>query len=577
MIAKELFMLIKSIEIVSQTTESVIRKVQFHRGTNFVVDAEDSESHNKVGKTTFLKLINILLGSKDRAALYHDDEINAITPELQDLIQSEKIYVEGVFGTELDGEDPGEFTLRVDLFLRGKSYVDGKVVSKPNYVKKLNELFFDSKSDKPTFRQLIGLFVRVVSSGDDSTFLKFLTRASNAEHRASYEFIFGIADREITLDYKEKRAELERILKSKSDFKKLRGKKSLEVERQVLENLITRQQSIKTRLSDLTDAEVFLANREEALSSREKYEELLSERADLSYELRGIYEQHSQLEVESLRNVDLELYDRFYREVSSLVPSVQRTYEEMIDFNVALIRNRLNSLDSLKESFELKIQDIDREINILSEGSSANFSIVADEQLVEYEELLTNLSQTEQLIGASNEAIEALLEFDKRIQELKTYLSEAGEAFNSESKSETTKASLIKFNSYFSEYAKRINGEDPILVSESDVDKFPISIEQLGGTSTGTRKSLISAFDLAMQRFLQDTGRAYPEFVVHDVIESVEGEHLKNIFEIANSVGCQYIVAVLSEKLHSSGLSQGEINDATVLVLGHDDLPFEPK
>ena len=352
MIAKELFMLIKSIEIVSQTTESVIRKVQFHRGTNFVVDAEDSESHNKVGKTTFLKLINILLGSKDRAALYHDDEINAITPELQDLIQSEKIYVEGVFGTELDGEDPGEFTLRVDLFLRGKSYVDGKVVSKPNYVKKLNELFFDSKSDKPTFRQLIGLFVRVVSSGDDSTFLKFLTRASNAEHRASYEFIFGIADREITLDYKEKRAELERILKSKSDFKKLRGKKSLEVERQVLENLITRQQSIKTRLSDLTDAEVFLANREEALSSREKYEELLSERADLSYELRGIYEQHSQLEVESLRNVDLELYDRFYREVSSLVPSVQRTYEEMIDFNVALIRNRLNSLDSLKESFE---------------------------------------------------------------------------------------------------------------------------------------------------------------------------------------------------------------------------------
>ena len=114
-------------------------------------------------------------------------------------------------------------------------------------------------------------------------------------------------------------------------------------------------------------------------------------------------------------------------------------------------------------------------------------------------------------------------------------------------------------------------------MSESDVDKFPISIEQLGGTSTGTRKSLISAFDLAMQRFLQDTGRAYPEFVVHDVIESVEGEHLKNIFEIANSVGCQYIVAVLSEKLHSSGLSQGEINDATVLVLGHDDLPFEPK
>lgn len=571
-------MLIKSIEIVSQESGSVIRKVRFHPGTNFVVDAQDSDDHNKVGKTTFLKLINLLLGSGKRKALYYDDEINAVNPELERLIQNEKIYAEGVFGSVIDGEDENEFTLRVDLFKRGKYYIDGLAFAEKDYTKRLKELFFNSKAEKPTFRQLIGLFVRVVSSGDDSTFLKFLTRASNADHRASYEFMLGIAGQEITLDYEEKRSELERIQKSKSDFERLRGKRSLEVERQVLESLETRQQAIKERLSDLTDNDIFIANRNEALSAREKYEGLLSDKAELSYELRGIDVQLEKLKVENLSNRDAEeLYEEFYREVSTLVPSVHRTFEEMLEFNLALVRNRLNTLSSLRNTLEIQIQEIDLELQKLSEANQGNFSIIADEQLSEYEELLTSLGQTEQSIGASRESVEGLSSFDGTIQRLKAQLAELSELFNTDSKTETTSVALAKFNHYFSSYAKKINGEDPILVIEPDAKQFPLSIEQLGGTSTGTRKSLISAFDLAMQSFLSDSGRTYPEFVVHDVIESIEGKHLKTVFEIANSVGCQYIVAVLSEKLHSSELSQDEIDAATVVVLGKDDLLFEPR
>lgn len=55
-------MYIKSMSLVRGTDNAIIRHVDFHLGTNFVIDAEDSSKHNKVGKTTFLKLIDIAMG-----------------------------------------------------------------------------------------------------------------------------------------------------------------------------------------------------------------------------------------------------------------------------------------------------------------------------------------------------------------------------------------------------------------------------------------------------------------------------------------------------------------------------------
>lgn len=50
-------MFIKSLRIRKTTTDEIIREVLFHKGANLIVDTEDSESHNRVGKTTFLKLL----------------------------------------------------------------------------------------------------------------------------------------------------------------------------------------------------------------------------------------------------------------------------------------------------------------------------------------------------------------------------------------------------------------------------------------------------------------------------------------------------------------------------------------
>ena len=65
---------IKCLSIISKNTDVVLRKIEFKNGINFIVDSEKSDKHNKVGKTTCLKLIDLSLGAKSKDAIFKDYE-----------------------------------------------------------------------------------------------------------------------------------------------------------------------------------------------------------------------------------------------------------------------------------------------------------------------------------------------------------------------------------------------------------------------------------------------------------------------------------------------------------------------
>ena len=136
---------------------------------------------------------------------------------------------------------------------------------------------------------------------------------------------------------------------------------------------------------------------------------------------------------------------------------------------------------------------------------------------------------------------------------------------------------MKSFNSYFTALAEKINGEKPILVYSTATDEFPVSITDIDGSSTGTRKSLLAAYDLAYQQFAQENGVQVPHFVVHDVVENIEGDNFSAILEAANNINCQYIVAVLKEKLDSSGIPEDVQRTSEILALSSDDMFFDGK
>ena len=95
-------MFIKSLRIRNTTTNMVMREVSFHKGANFIVDTENSSRHNKVGKTTFLKLIDVLMGAQNKSYVYIDQETNNETVELRDTIIEKRIAIEMTLAQSLE-------------------------------------------------------------------------------------------------------------------------------------------------------------------------------------------------------------------------------------------------------------------------------------------------------------------------------------------------------------------------------------------------------------------------------------------------------------------------------------------
>jgi hypothetical protein len=180
--------------------EKIIFEVSFRLGMNFIVDAGiNQEKGNSVGKTTVLRLIDIALGAKDRKYIYYDDETKKTNSVLKSYIEENKIRIELLV---VDSFEEDKFTtkhlLAVDLFPRGKRFIDGHEQNQTDYWQRLNVIFFSNITNNPSFRQLIHMFVRIDQRSDDNKFLKFLTRTNDATYENIYSYLFDLKDQEIS-------------------------------------------------------------------------------------------------------------------------------------------------------------------------------------------------------------------------------------------------------------------------------------------------------------------------------------------------------------------------------------------
>ena len=200
-----------------------MREVVFHKGANLISDTFESDRHNKVGKTTFLKLIDVLLGASGKVGLYKDDETNSVNEELRDIINEKRVVGEMTLVNSFERLSDHNVELKVELFPRGKYFFDGEKVSAKQYRELLGETLFAVSSNKPTFRQLIKSFVRISLSGDDYSFLRTLPRASIADYRAVYNYLFDISDAELDARLAELNRELNKLKESAKQYRRLAG------------------------------------------------------------------------------------------------------------------------------------------------------------------------------------------------------------------------------------------------------------------------------------------------------------------------------------------------------------------
>lgn len=530
----------------SDPAERVVRSITFKKGMNLIVDTRKGkhERGNGIGKTTSLKLIDICLGAKDRKYIYYDDELDQDNLDLKEYINESKVYAE--LTLKKSYSEQSSLALRVDLFENGRRYIDGEKYAFGDFNRELNSILFNVTNDKPSFRQLVKMFVRINQKNDNDKLLKFLDgHTSHDVYKNVYSFLFRLGD----VDSEERLLELKKKAKElRKDISKLKALNNIKDIDAVEQQLISTQKDIdrlKLKREALVDINALKRNEDKLADVRSEYSLLADSIDSVGFRIERFRSIINEAIEEKTNNlVDESVLKVLFDETTDAVPKLQKDFDQLVQFNEQLLQNKIDyfssnldiardELDSLltaRKELLNKYQDV---VVLIKDNDVGSYVSVQ----AEIEEKLRNKGRFEKVVELHSSLVGSLESCNEEIEKL-------GEIKTN------PKNQIAKFNEFFKEYSEKVTKEQYLLHLKDG--SFPLGMRNLGsGLSTGTKKSVISAFDLAYQSYSRKEEIARPSFIVHDVIETMDEVGLNNTMEIVNKVGCQYVVAVLSQKINS--------------------------
>lgn len=329
-------------------------------------------------------------------------------------------------------------------------------------------------------------------------------------------------------------------------------------------------------MNDIISSDEFQKNRDNVSKIRQQYASFSTKLSDAKFK-----QQQNKLMIEQLikddkLSVNKNVTANFFYEINEIIPDINKTFEDLVNFNSKLQKNKIIYLQEVQSTLDENVKLISKQRDELVQGNETLISLVAKNRLDEYNKLLKNLSEREQEISTRKQMLTAMKNFAADRNRIESEIEKLDDIHGKDS-SDYYISKMDKFNKIFTEFSSQINGERPVLIYNPNENNFPVSITDLDGTSTGTRKSLIASYDLAYQQFAKESNFIVPNFVIHDVLETIEGENLQHIISIANSLESQFIVAILKEKLDSANLSEKEQSKLRLIALSTDDKLFEPE
>lgn len=549
----------------TKPTQEIIREIPFVEGVNFIVDAGiDQEKGNSVGKTTILKLIDICLGAKDRKYIYYDDETKQTNEELKSYIISKKVNVELMVVESFNDENTNNFILSVDLYPRGKRYINGIETNQNDYWQKLNLIFFSNSANYPTFRQLINMFVRIDQQADNNKFLKFLHRTNDATYENIYSFLFELQDQEVSnliLDLRKEIAEKNKELKTFMSINSFKSVDSVNQKVILLESTIV---DLNNQMNVLVNSRKFKENEEKISEIKIEYANYNDRIDALLFKRKRINDILTDAKHEIDNGIDKDVLRNLYNETLEIMGKLQKEFEDLVKFNDELVHNKIKYFNSQLKKVDIQIKSLKSDKNRLLEKHKSVIMLIEENKIDEYTSLQSKLAEYNEELGSNKNIRSTYNHLEESVAQLVKELEETEDEAN------LKEDSLSIFNKYFSQYSEKTNGE-PFMLYKTEKG-FLFGIDNVKrGLSTGTRKSIIAAFDLAYQRFARDLEKKVPNFIIHDVIETIDQVALKAIISIVSSIECQYIVAVLKEKIQGNDL----INTSNIVVtLSENDRPF---
>ncbi|WP_182074549.1 MULTISPECIES: DUF2326 domain-containing protein [unclassified Serratia (in: enterobacteria)] len=531
---------------------TVVREVEFKDGLNLIVNKRTSgkESGNSVGKSTLSRVLDYLFMSSGHD-IYHDAEFGKDIPEIVSLIDDNDLRFKLDFKTVENRNAVISRIMSTDE-KNSKYFIDEIEVDKKEYLKFVSQSIFGLTTDKPSLRNVTHKFIRNTNEKMQMT-IYFLHGNTTADvYDLLYLFLFGFNGLP--------------LIKEKSDFNKeiKKQKAFLSAYRNPNRETVL-SKMIKPLRKEILEAERNIKNfdfkdsHDESLKKLSEIQSIISDYS-LQYASLKMRERNIEESILALKNnitqiIEDDLIDIYKAAGVYFKGELKHSYEEMILFHNDVIRNKINFLESELTKKQGESDLINVRINNLHAFESSLFKTIKEPETLKsinqlyskLTELRENLASIESNLKRINETVGLIKSLEDSRELLLRKIEFAVQGLE---------RNIEIFNEFFGDLTKEIYNERYIfdLSFDTDKGKCNLGISCVTPNSTGgKKKGEITAFDLAYIKFVDKIKLKRPTFVIHDSIEDVDINQIRDIFSEANGINGQYIVSILSDKFSEAG------------------------
>lgn len=545
-------MFLKSLLI--STPTKVIREINFHKGLNLIVDDtpnSETSTGNNVGKTTILKLIDFCLG-RDGSVIYKDPENKREEYKIiKDFLINEKVIITLTLVDDI--ETPHTEVEISRNFLKRKEIIctiNGEDVNVGELETKLMHTIFPSLNiSKPTFRQIIAHNIRYEDIRLNNTLDILNAFTKTEEYETLYLFLFGC-------DYDEGRRREELIANIKSE----------EVYLKRLQRAHTKS-AYKVALEDVGREIVKLEDKKSKLNINPQLDKDMSDLTAIKERLNSIGSQRNGLQIrrniiqESIEGFkdqkfeyDLAQLQLIYQQASSLIPVLQHTFEEMVEYHNKMLANRIVFIESEIPNVEKQILALTKQFDELRlQEVALTEKITTSDTFEELENIILALNKQYTLKGQYSSIIEQIEEVEKDLKKYQQELSQIDDGLFAEDFQAKVDSQLSKFNAIFADisdelYDERYAVKSDVVANRKGQRNYKFSVMETN-LSTGKKQGEISCFDIAYTIFADQEDIPCLHFILNDKKELMHDHQLITLADIANRENIQFVASILKDKL----------------------------
>ncbi|EFJ8724299.1 DUF2326 domain-containing protein [Escherichia coli] len=527
--------------------DSLVREVTFKDGLNLIVNKRTSgkDSGNSVGKSTLSRVLDYLFMSSGHD-IYHDAEFGKDIPEIVSLINNNVLKFSLDFNTVENKKAVVSRIISIDD-KNSKYFLNDVEVDKKQYSEFIAQAVFGLTTDKPSLRNVSHKFIRNTNDKMQKT-LNFLHGNTTPDvYDLLYLFLFGFNGLP--------------LIKKKGDFnKEIKKQKTYLAAYRNPNRETVLAKMIKPLKKEIAEAERNIKN----FDFKDSHDESLKKLSEIQKNISDYYLSYASLNMRvrnieesilSLKNNITQLVENDLMEIYNSAGiyfngELKRTYEEMVLFHNDIIKNKISFLESELLKKKEEIETVNKKINDLHEQESSLFRTIKEpETLKSINQLFNKLTELRENLASIESNLSRINDTNALIKSLED--SREKLLLEIELAVQGLEKNIEIFNEFFGDLTKEIYGERYIFDLSFDVDKgkcnFDISCVT-PNSNGGKKKGEITAFDLAYIKFVDKIKLKRPTFVIHDSIEDVDVNQIRDIFFEANNINGQYIVSILSDK-----------------------------